>query len=184
MRIAIKYGGFIAVGVAIWVLADHLVLHISRPESKANLLTPLVFNLLQFSLLFAGIRAKRLASGGKLTLGQGIMSGLAISLAYFVLASAFFLVAYLVAGSKLLENESPVSGVDQPARYLLLSRFAGLFFGAVVLGLLYSTVISFALRTDTERGQSGKSGLPAKKSKHARPHGSARSSQRRPAGRR
>jgi len=147
MRFAIKYGGIIAAGVAIWVLADHYLFHISRAGSKAAFVTPLFFNLLQLSVLFVGIRAKRLANRDSLKLGQGIGSGLAISLAYGVFACIFFLAFYLIAGSKLLENESGPFGSDQPETSMLVAAFAGLFLSAMVGGLIYSAVISFAFRT-------------------------------------
>jgi hypothetical protein len=144
LRIAIKCGAIIAAGIAIWVLSDHYVLHITRPGSRAAFLTPLVFNLLQLVMLFLGIRARRREDNDKLTLGQGISVGLAISLAYGVFACLFFLGYYLIAGSKILQNEP---GYEQPERLVLLKAYAGLFLGALIAGLIYSTVISFALRT-------------------------------------
>lgn len=157
MKIAVKYGLIIAAGVAVWVLTDHLLLHISS-NSKAAFLTPLIFNLLQLVVLFLGIRAWRQQDQGRLTLGQGIWRGLAISLAYAVFACIFFLSFYLLAGSIVLQNEPAASGNDRPERYVLLMAFAGLFFGALIGGLIYSTVISFALRTTPQARPGGKSG--------------------------
>ncbi len=165
MRIAIKYGAIIAVGVAIWVLADHYLVHISR--SRVAFLTPLFFNLLQLVILFIGIRVRRQQNKGKLALGQGISSGLAISVAYGVFACIFFLAFYLIVGSKMLENES-TGGNNQPERNLLLGAFAGLLFTAVVGGLLYSTVISFAIRPVLPAGTDRQSGSAASRSRRRR----------------
>jgi hypothetical protein len=147
MRIAIKYGAVIALGVAVWALADHYLLHLSRPDSKAAFLTPVLFNLLQLVVLFLGIRAWRHENRDQLTVRQGVWRGLAISLAYGVLACIFFLAFYLIVGSKVLENESGTFGADRPEKYVLLGAFAGLFSTALIGGLIYSTVISFVLRT-------------------------------------
>lgn len=147
IKTAIKYGAVIALGVGLWVLADHFLLHMSRPGSKTAFLTPLFFNLLQLVVLFLGIRATRQANQGRLTLGQGIGCGLAISLAYAVFALIFFLSFYWLVGSKVLDSDSALSGSDRPDKYVLLAASAGLFFTAMIGGLIYSAVISFALRT-------------------------------------
>ena len=147
MRFALKYGGIIAAGVAIWVLADHFLLHISRPGSKAAFLTaPLLFNFLQLAVIFIGIRAWKTQNQGRLTLGQGIWRGLAISLAYAVLACGFFVGFYVIVGRKVLEHEPGALGDDHPGTYVMLGAFAGLFLGAMIGGLIYSTVISYALK--------------------------------------
>ena len=156
MRLVLKYGGIIAGGVALWVLADHFILHISRPGSKAAFLTPLFFNLLQLAVIFIGIRAWRSQNQGRLTLGQGILRGLAISLAYAVLASGFFVAFYLIVGRKVLENEPAAIGDDRPGTYVLLGAFAGLFLGAMIGGLIYSTVISYVLKSAPQPGSGRK----------------------------
>jgi hypothetical protein len=163
MRIAVKYGLIIAAGVAIWVMTDHFLLHISRPGSKASFLTPLFFSFLQLVVLFTGIRARRQENQDKLPLGQGIWSGLAISLAYGVFVCIFFLALYLILGSKLLENERAASGNNQPEKYVLLWAFAGFFFTALVGGLIFSTVISFALRTRPEYTPPSRAGRPGRR---------------------
>ena len=146
MKIALKYGAIIAAGIAIWVVADHFLLHITGPGSKAGFLTPLFFNLLQLVMVFLGIRAKRSEQNGVLPLQQGLATGMSISLVYAVLSCTFFLVLYLIVGSKLLENEPGGPGTSQPEKYVLLVAFAGMFFGALVAGLIYSLAISFVMR--------------------------------------
>ena len=152
MRLALKYGGIIATGVAIWVLADHFLVHITRPASRFAFLTPLFFNLLQLAVIFIGIRAWRRQNHGRLTLRQGIWRGLTISLAYAVLASGFFIAFYLTVGRKALENEPTALADDRPGAYVLLGAFAGLFLGAIIGGLIYSTVISYMLKVTPQSG--------------------------------
>jgi hypothetical protein len=159
MKSAIKNGGIIAAGVAIWVLGDHFLVHISQPGSKAAFLTPLFFNLLQLAVIFVGIRSLRHRNHGRLSLGQGIWHGLAISLAYAVFSCIFFLAFYLIVGAKVLENESAVPGDDRPTKYVLLGAFAGLFLGAMIGGLIYSAVISYALKAAAPLS-SGRKGRP------------------------
>jgi hypothetical protein len=158
MKSAIKYGGIIAAGAAIWVLADHFVLHISRPGS---IVTPLLFNLLQLTVIFAGIRVLRRQNDGCLTTDQGIWHGLAISLAYAVFSLIFFLAFYLIVGARALENEPAGSGDDHPPKYVLLGAFAGLFLGAMISGLIYSAVISYALRASAQSKSGRKARPPA-----------------------
>jgi len=151
MKTAVKYGLIITLGVAIWVIADHFLLHISA-SGKAAFLTPIFFNLLQLVVLFLGIRAHRQENRDRLTLGQGIRCGLAISLVYAITASVFFLAFYLIVGSKALQNEPGALGSDRPERYVIMQAFAGLFLGALIAGLIYSTVISFGLRPLPQAG--------------------------------
>src|SRR5262249_8975726 len=149
MKTAVKFGLIITVGVAIWVIADHFLLHISA-SGKAAFLTPIFFNLLQLVVLFLGIRARRQENRDRLTLGQGIWCGLAISLVYAIGASIFFLAFYFIVGSKALQYEP--GGLDRPEKFVLMQAFAGLFFGAIIAGLIYSAVISFGLRTPPQAG--------------------------------
>src|SRR5262249_17384069 len=164
MKIAVKFGLIITVGVAIWVIADHFLLHISG-GGNAAFLTPVFFNLLQLTVLFLGIRARRQENRDRLTVGQGIWCGLAISLVYAITASIFFLAFYLIVGSKALQNEPGAFGPDRSERYVLMQAFAGLFFGALIAGLIYSTVISFGLRT---LPQAAAERQPKSQSRHSR----------------
>jgi len=146
MKLALKYGLIITVAIALWVMADRTVLHISSPESRLAVLTPIFFNLVQLFVLFLGIRANRAESKGALTVKRGILTGLAISLVYGISACLYFLALYGILGSRLLENEPASYGGSQPAGAVLLASSAGLLLGALLGGLIYSTVISFLLR--------------------------------------
>jgi len=146
MKTAVKYGLIITAGVALWVMADHFLLHISA-DGKAALLTPIIFNLLQLVVLFFGIRARRQENRDRLTLRQGIRCGMAISLVYAIAAFIFFLAFYLIVGSKALQNEPGAMNPDRPEKYVLMQAFAGLFFGVLIAGLIYSGTISYGLKT-------------------------------------
>jgi len=147
MKIAVRYGMVIAAGIALWVVADHFLLHITGPASRLGFLTPAFFNLLQLIVLAFGIRARRSQNSGAMTLGTGIGTGMLISLVYAVLACLFFLALYLIVGPTLLEAESTSFGTNQPQKFVLIGAFGGMFFGALVGGLIYSTVISFIMRS-------------------------------------
>ncbi len=140
MKIAIKYGLLITLVVVIWVLITHFLFSIS-PESKINILGPILFNLASIVAIYLGIKAKQ---GGKaLSFKEGIKTGVSISLVYALSASIFFLILFLLVGPSLMANEP----MDQnfPPWQRALGAFAGLFFGALILGLVYSTIISFLL---------------------------------------
>lgn len=68
---------------------------------------------------------------------------MAISLVYAISACLFFMIEYLVAGPKLLLSEAgPQNG---PLWQVAAMAYAGLFFGSLIFGLIYSTLIAFFL---------------------------------------
>jgi len=151
MRSAIKFGLLTTLGIAVWVLADHLWLHFTGPGSKIAFITPIFFNVWQIVALSLGIRALRSENNNVLSVGQGVKRGLAISLVYAVSGIIFFLLAYLIIGPSLLEGEAQSFGSDTPANQVLLQAFGGLFFGAIVGGLIYSTIIALILKRRPEK---------------------------------
>lgn len=140
MRIALRYGLMITLVVVIWVLITHFLFPIS-PESKINILGPILFNLTAIVAIYLGIRAKQ--GGSVLSFKEGLKTGVAISLVYALSASIFFLILFLLVGPTLMDNEPMAQ--DFPLWQRALGAFAGLFFGSLILGLVYSTVISFLL---------------------------------------
>ena len=79
----------------------------------------------------------------ELSFKEGLTTGMSISLVYAVSACIFFMIEYLVAGPKLLLSEAgPQAG---PMWQVAARAYAGLFFGSMLFGLIYSTIISFFL---------------------------------------
>lgn len=140
MKIAMKYGLSITFVVILWILVTHFLFPLA-PESKANILAPILFNFTAIVAIYLGIRAS--AASGELNFKQGIKTGLAISLVYGISSSLFFFIVFLFVGPKLMANEPMAQ--DYPMWQAALAAFAGIFFGALILGLVYSTVISFIL---------------------------------------
>lgn len=140
MKIAVKFGLLITLMVVLWVLVAHFLLQLP-PESKANMLAPILFNLTAIVAIYLGIRAS--AVDNELILKAGIKTGMAISLVYGISSCLFFLIVFLFVGPGLMANE-PMSR-DYPMWQSTLAGFAGMFLGALIMGLIYSTVISFML---------------------------------------
>jgi hypothetical protein len=140
MKIAIKYGLSITLVIVLWVLVTHFLFPLA-PESKANILAPILFNLAAIVALYLGIKAS--AANVELDFKQGIKTGVAISLVYGLSSCLFFFVLILIVGPQLMGNE-PMSQ-DRPMWQVALMAYAGLFLGALILGLVYSTIISFML---------------------------------------
>jgi Na+/H+-translocating membrane pyrophosphatase len=140
MKVAIKYGLSITLVVVLWVLVTHFLFPLA-PESKANILGPILFNLAAIVAIYLGIKER--AAEGELSFKQGINTGMAISLVYAISSCLFFLIVFLFVGPRLMANE-PMSQ-NYPMWQVALAAFAGMFFGALILGLIYSTVISFML---------------------------------------
>jgi hypothetical protein len=140
MKIAIKYGLSITFVVVLWILVTHFLFPLA-PDSKANLLAPILFNFAAIVALYLGIKAS--APDGDLDFKQGIKTGVAISAVYGISSCLFFVIVVLIVGPKLMANEPMAQ--DYPMWQAALGAFAGMFFGALILGLVYSTVISFML---------------------------------------
>ena len=140
MKIAIKYGLLITLVVVVWILVTHFLFQIT-PDSKANTLGPILFNLASITFIYLGIKARSV--DGQLSVKEGIKTGLGISLVYAIASCLFFLILFLFVGTTLMANEPTAQ--NYPMWQVALGAFAGLFFGSLILGLVYSTVISFML---------------------------------------
>ena len=140
MKIAIKYGLSITLVVVLWVLFTHFLFPLAR-ESKANNLAPVIFNLAEMVAIYLGINASK--ANGELSFKQGIKTGGSISLVYAISSCLFFFIALLIVGPGLMANEPMAQ--NYPMWQVALAASAGLFFSALILGLVYSTVISFLL---------------------------------------
>jgi len=140
MKIPIKYGLLTALGLIVWVLLAHLL--ISNPQSLVHtLFGPVFFNILHFAMIFLGIKALERERGEKLRFKEALKTGISIAFVYALTASLFFVCVVLFVGDKWLAVEPGAS--TTPTRVLLIQAFAGLLVGTLILGLIYSTVISF-----------------------------------------
>lgn len=140
MKIAIKYGLSITFVVVVWVLVTHFLFPLA-PESKANLLAPILFNLAAMVAIYLGMNAS--SNQRELSFKQGIKTGLSISLVYGISSCLFFFIMFLFLGPRFMANEPMAQTL--PVWQAALAAFAAMFFGALILGLIYSTVISFML---------------------------------------
>ena len=147
LKLALKYGLMITVVVIVWVIITHFVFPIA-PTSKLNGLAPFLFNLAAIVAIYLAIKARK-AELGDLIFKDGIKTGLSVSLVYAVSACIFFLILLLMAGPTLLSNE-PMPA-DYPIWKVALTASVGMFFGSLILGLIYSTIISFFLAKRTSR---------------------------------
>ena len=140
MKIALKYGLLITAVVIAWVVIVRFGLGVGA-DSKANLIAPILFNLITIVAIVLGMRERKNELGGNLYFKEGLKTGMAISLAYAVSACLFFVLQYLIAGPQLLMTEAGAE--TGPLWRVAVFAFAGLFFGSLVFGLIYSTIIAF-----------------------------------------
>ncbi|MDQ3472444.1 MAG: DUF4199 family protein [Acidobacteriota bacterium] len=140
MRIAIKYGLLITLVVVVWVVVTHFLFPLP-PTSTLNLLAPVLFNLAAITALYLGIKSRR--AEGEMTFKEGLKTGLSISLVYAISGSLFFLLLLSIVGPSMMAAE-PMAA-DYPIWKVALQAFSGMFFGSLILGLVYSTIISFFL---------------------------------------
>ena len=142
MKIPVKFGLLITLGVAAWVVIAHSL--ITNPQSLVHTLGgPIFFNVLQFVMIFLGLQAREREKADKLTFKEGLKTGLAISFVYALTISLFFAGVLAVVGTKWLASEPGIAGM--PASRVAAQAFIGLFLGSLLFGLIYSTVISFFL---------------------------------------
>jgi hypothetical protein len=142
MKIALKYGLLITLGVVAWVIVAHML--VPDPASKVHSIGPgIFFNLLEISGIYLGIRTKGREISGRTTFKEGLKTGVSIALVYGLSAVLFFLFVILFLGPKWMGAEP--GSHTLPLWQIILGAFAGLFLGAVLFGVIYSTVISFVL---------------------------------------
>ena len=142
LSIPIKYGLLITFGVMAWVLIAHQL--VPNTQSYAHtLFGPIFFNILQFTMIYLGLKAKEREYGDKQDFKKGLKTGVAISFVYALTAALFFVAVVAVVGTRWMPGDA--GAVSRPTWVILAQAFAGLFIGALFLGLIYSTVISFFL---------------------------------------
>jgi drug/metabolite transporter (DMT)-like permease len=142
MKIALKYGLLITLVVVLWVVIARFLLGIT-PESKADLLAPILFNLAAIVSIYAGIKASMNEREDPFRFKDGVKTGFAISLVYAFSSCMFFFIVFLVSGPALLANEPMAK--SRPLWQVALLAYLGLFGGALAFGLVYATIISFFL---------------------------------------
>lgn len=142
MKIPLKYGLLITLGVIAWVLITRSL--ITNPQSIIHTLGgPIFFNVLQFAMIYLGLKALEHEKGDRPYFKEGLKTGVAISAVYGFTASIFFVVVLVIVGTKWLASEP--GAANAPLSRIVLSAFLGLFLGALLFGLIYSTVLSFFL---------------------------------------
>ena len=142
MKIALKYGLLITVVVIAWIFFARFTMEMG-PDSPANIIAPILFNLALLVAIFLGMRARKQELDGDLGFKEGLKTGMGITLVYALTSCLFFLIQFLIAGPKLLLSEAASSG--RPLWQIATMAYTGLFFGAVVAGLVFSTLIAFFL---------------------------------------
>ncbi|HVQ38320.1 MAG TPA: DUF4199 family protein [Pyrinomonadaceae bacterium] len=148
MKIALKYGLLITAVVVAWVVIVRFLMGVGA-DSRANLIAPILFNLAAIVAILLGIRARKYELDGRMSFKEGLKTGMKISLVYAASSCLFFIIEFLVAGPKLLLSEAgPQSG---PMWQVAAGAYAGLFFGSLVSGLIYSAIISFFLASRLPR---------------------------------
>ena len=142
MKIALKYGLLITLVVVLWIVIVRLWLGMGGgPVGQIG--SFVLFNVATIVAILFGIKERKKALGGELWFKEAVKTGMRISLVYAISACLFFTIEYLVAGPKLLlEGSGPDPG---PLWQVAAMKYAGLLFGSLFLGLIYSTLIAFFL---------------------------------------
>jgi hypothetical protein len=142
MKIALKYGLLITLGLIAWVVVTHLL--VPDPRSPVHTVgAGVFFNLLHIAGIYLAINTVRAEAAGDLKFKIGLKTGVATAFVYAVSSNLFFLVAIYVVGPGLMGSEPGMESL--PVWKVALAAFLGLFVGSLVFGLIYSTVISFFL---------------------------------------
>jgi hypothetical protein len=141
MKLAIRFGMPITVGVMLWTIIAHSL--VPNPQSIVHSLGAFTFfNILQFTCIFLGLKALEREQRTKPTFKTCLKQGVSISFVYAVTSALFFVGVLLIIGTKWMGAEV---GVGVPKWVYILQAFAGLVVLSMLFGLVYSTVISFVL---------------------------------------
>jgi hypothetical protein len=148
LKIPLKYGLLITLGVIAWVVIAHLL--VPDPRSPVHSLgAGTFFNLLEIAGIYLAISTRRNETGGQLDFKSGMKTGVATAFVYAITACLFFLVAILTVGPKLMATEP---GAENLLPWqVALEAFVGLGGFALIFGLVYSALISFFLAKRRER---------------------------------
>ena len=104
MRIALKYGLLITLGVVAWVVVTHLL--VPDPHSPVHTIgAGVFFNLLHIAGIFLAISTARNEAGEELLFKDGVKTGVATASIYAISSSLFFLVAIFTVGTRLMASE-------------------------------------------------------------------------------
>ena len=142
MKIPLRYGLMITLGVMAWVIIAHLL--VTNPRSSVHTLgAPIFFNILHFVMIYLGLTAKEREYGDKQTFKKGLQTGVSISLVYAITASLFFVGVLIFIGTRWLASEP--GATSSPTGRVAAQAFLGLFLGIMLFGFIYSTLISFFL---------------------------------------
>ena len=141
MKLAIRYGMPITVGVMLWTIIAHTL--VPNPQSIVHSFGAFTFfNILQFTCIFLGLKALEREQPSKPTFKTCLKQGVSISFVYAVTSALFFVGVLLIIGTKWMGAEV---GIGVPKWVYILQAFAGLVVLSMLFGLVYSTVISFVL---------------------------------------
>ena len=132
----------IAVGMMAWVIVAHLL--VPNPKSLVHSFGVVTFsNLLHFAGIYLALKATERERRDKLAFKEGVKIGVSTSFIYAITASLFFVGVLMIVGTKWLASEP--SAPKLPLWMVAAQAFGGLFVGAMLFGLVYSTLISFVL---------------------------------------
>jgi hypothetical protein len=140
MKIPLKFGLLITAGVVVWIVIAHLF--VPNPRSAVHTVgAGIFFNVMEIIGIALGIKAKQAEQSGLISFKTGVKTGVAIAVVYAVTASLFFLLQMAFMGTEMLAHEQGAS--DKPLWQVAVGAFAGLTISAIVMGLIYSTLVTF-----------------------------------------
>ena len=142
MKIALKYGVLITVCIIAWVVISHLLVPDLR--SPVHTIGPLVFfNLFEFAGIYLGMVARKRESADQLQFKAGLKTGVGIAFVYGIGSCLFFFIYIAALGPQAMGAEPGAATL--PFWQVAALAFAMQFLGAVLFGLIYSTIIAFIL---------------------------------------
>ena len=168
MKPELKYGLLNSAGICLWVLLEY-ALGFHTTKMAIGQYTGYFSNIIPITMLFLAIRERRdKFNGGTLTFGQGMKTGILISLITAVIATIFMYFYYTAINPHFVELgiefeknkliQSGMSEADIAARLESMKAMYGLPFqlGAIlvltpVVGSVYSAIISAILRRKPAR---------------------------------
>lgn len=132
-----------------------LFMEVTGQNKSFDSKSPLLMLLMQGAPLliwFFGIRSKKKQLKNKLTIREGVMEGLMISLFFGVFSSLVFVFYYLFINSAILASVKQVYRMPQATNTIIIAvDVVAQFIFSLLFGAIYSAIVSYFLRTKVKK---------------------------------
>lgn len=119
-------------------------------DTKSPLQITITF-IAPFIVWYLGLKERKKELKNKMSFKQGLLASFKISLVYGVISPFLFMIYYFVNPSVLLFIREVYKLAEATDAVVIISDMFAQFFSAIIGGTLYGAIISFFLKTKSNR---------------------------------